>query len=838
MIETLLLAASGTLCGVLPPAQSLGSYAELRSGIEVLHDPDRSFRFDQVAQPPLCATFVPATTYPRFGASHDGIWLRFRLQPAGRIDDWRLLVRFPALDHVCVHWPLTDGTSSEACSGLEARGDPASAWASGYLFRVPAALDTQQPVYLYADSGTLLKIPVVVGTMDAILRQTHRAQLGWGVFYGALLACVMLALVNWIGFRQPATLYYVLHLGAFALALAAWQGQWLEWGLPAAKSDRLGPLLSALFLASGARYYQLLLETRLYAPRLHQLFTLLMILSAGPALAAVFDPQTGNRLLAVIALPWVAAVLGASVVRMRQGLSTAKWVMLAVAPLLAAVGLKALEALGMAVVSPDVSNLMLRIAALAPPCVLTLAMALQMRDLMADRDRAARLAATHREMALYRSRYDELTNLPNRLKLRDDIAERIAPARAPRSLAVITLGLDHFRDINHVLGHEAGDAALRELATRLRAELQEADFLARLGPDIFGVVTALPVSDRPQSDVIADRCWQLQQRLHEPLTVGDGLKLSASIGVALFPEHGVTADVLLRHSEAALYFAKDTGGSALEVFRPEILQSAREHLTVAKDLRAAIQSGEMQLFYQPIVALGDGQLRGVEVLLRWVRPDGTVLSPEVFIPVAEAADLIDELTDWVLARSCGQLADWHARGVRVPRVAVNISARLFASGDLPLRVDRALGRAGIVGEGLELEITESALVENLDAAVDVLRQLRALRVGISMDDFGVGYSSLNYLRVLPLTTLKIDRSFLRGVPDDAEAAGLIRAMISMGRELRLKVVAEGIENSAQMDWLMAHGVLAGQGFLLSKALPAAEFETWLAAWELSKRSAA
>jgi diguanylate cyclase len=839
MIATLLLAAAPTLCAPALPAHRVDGYRELRGNIEVLRDPGRSLRLEQVAGAPLCGRFEPAATYPRFGASPDGIWLRFGLDLPGDAAEWRLLVQFAELDNVCVHWPVAGGAYETSCAGLKRAGsDPATVWNAGYLFRAPAAFDPGRPLYLYADSGTLLKIPLAVGTMDAILRHDHRAQFGWGAYYGILLTAVLFALLTWVGLPQAATLYYALHLGALTLALAAWQGRLLDWGWPAWKADSLAPLFSALFIASGARFYQLLLETARFAPRVHRTLQVTAALAAVPAVAGFVEPRLGNLLLAMAALPWLGAILAGTIVRLRHGFAAGVWVLVAMALLLATVLLKALETLGWPLVDPDTSNLLARASALVPPVVLALAMALRMRQLIAERDRAARLATTHRDMALYKARFDELTHLPNRQKFRDDLAEKIAATASPAGLAVITLGLDHFRDVNHVLGHDAGDAALHEIAARLRRALGEGDLLARIGPDVFGVVTPLRAFVPLPLEAIADRCWQLQQLVHEPLKVGGGVKLSMSIGVAVYPVHGPSADLLLRHSDAALYQAKDVGGSALEVFRPEILRAASEHLTVAKDLRAALDQGQIEVYYQPILSLTDGQLQAAEALVRWKRPDGTLILPEVFIPAAEATDVIGELSEWVLNQVCRQLADWRARGVPVPRVAVNLSAKLFTGPELVGWVTRALAKNGLGGESLDVEITENALVENIEAACDVLRALRAAHVGVAMDDFGVGYSSLNYLRELPLSALKIDRSFLRGVPDEREATGVISAMISMGRELHLKVVAEGIETAAQHDWLVGHGIRDGQGYLFSPALPVAELEQWLRSRASFRRSAA
>lgn len=830
MIAALLLA--GASACATPPAAATGDYTEITQGIEAWHEPGEPATIAVVSSAEGCARFEPAKTYPRFG--HDGaVWLRFSLAPTGAPHDWRLLARFSELDSVCAYWPTYGGSWREECAGLDHAG---SAYSAGWLLQTPPDFESSRPVYLRAASRTLIKVPLTFGTADAILRHDHGWQFGWGLYYGILSMAVLVALLLYVGLRLPATLYYALHQAAFALALAAWQGRLTEWGAPAWSIERLPPLLGALFIGFGARFYQLFLETRQHTPRAHGLLNASALIAIAPAVVNVWEPHLATRLLALCALPWLGAVLAATVVRLRQGLAAAGWVLLAMALLLFSVALKALEVLGFPLVEPDTSTLVARIGALVPPTVLTLAMAVRMRGLMDARDRAARLAATHHGAALFKARFDELTTLPNRQKFRDDLAELLG--RPGRPLAVITVGLDRFREINHVLGHDAGDAALQEIAQRLRSTLTSG-LLARVGPDVFGVAIELqPPGGATLLEQVADRCWTLQQQVHEPLRIGDGIKLSASFGVSLHPEHGGGADLLLRQSDAALYRAKEVGGGGLEVFRPEILHSASQHLTLARDLRSALDRGELQLHYQPVVDLAGGTLRNVEALLRWIRSDGTTIAPERFIPVAEATDLIEELSEFVLNEACRQLARWRAEGLPVPCVAVNLSPRLVTSARLPRTIQNALAAAGLPGESLEVEITENALLSDLKAARGVLRQLRELRVGIAMDDFGVGYSSLHYLRELPLTTLKIDRSFLRGVPDEPEAATVIAAMIAMGRDLGLDVIAEGIETAPQLGWLTAHGVRWGQGFLYTAARPAPSLARWLQARDRVRRPAA
>jgi len=433
--------------------------------------------------------------------------------------------------------------------------------------------------------------------------------------------------------------------------------------------------------------------------------------------------------------------------------------------------------------------------------------------------------------------YDGLTGLPNRALLQANLARAIAQAQQDgTTLALLFIDLDRFKDVNDSHGHAVGDELLREVAQRLAGEVRDRSLVCRLAGDEFVVV--LPHCGVEQARHTAER---VQQALARPVAIGDlDLTTGACLGVAMYPDDGSDLDRLLRHADAAMYQAKKDGRGGLHFYRAEMNRAAEDRLRLAADLRAALHRGGLQLHFQPQVcppgkaprspATGRASMSlfGVEALLRWRHPVLGDVSPERFIPVAEEAGLMDELSNWVLEAACAQLAGWRADGIEVPRVAVNLSPRNFQDPGLPARVRQLLDRHGLRGDQLTLELTESAWVDRRADSLDKLRALQALGVGLAMDDFGNGQSSLSHLHRLPLRQLKLDRSFVHDIEHLAVAQTLAAAMLHIGESLGLIVVAEGIETAAQAAFLIEHGCPVLQGDRYAQSMAAEQIGPWLA----------
>jgi diguanylate cyclase (GGDEF)-like protein len=418
--------------------------------------------------------------------------------------------------------------------------------------------------------------------------------------------------------------------------------------------------------------------------------------------------------------------------------------------------------------------------------------------------------------------HDALTGLPNRVLFRDRLSNMLAHAkRTKQGLAVIFLDLDGFKHINDSLGHKIGDRILHSVAKRLTKTLREADTVARMSGDEFTII----VEDIESADGAVAAAQRIQDSFTQPFHVsGHELYVTASMGIALYPEDGKDAQSLLKASDTAMYRAKETGCNNYQVYTSEMHRAVLERVELGNGLRKAITNQEFVVYYQPRIDLRSNITTGAEALVRWIHPIDGLIPPDRFIPLAEESGLIETIGEWVLMTACAQAAKWVKNGVLNADVAVNVSARQFVRTDLVKVVERALSDTGLDPRWLSLELTESALVMEPENAVRTLHRLKNMGIGIAIDDFGTGYSSLNYLKQYPIDALKIDRSFVKEIttnPDDAAIAG---AIISMAHNLCLKVVAEGVETSEQLELLRMMQCDEMQGFLLSKPLPAAEFE--------------
>lgn len=428
--------------------------------------------------------------------------------------------------------------------------------------------------------------------------------------------------------------------------------------------------------------------------------------------------------------------------------------------------------------------------------------------------------------------HDALTGLPNRELFKDRLALAIRNAhRKHQQIAVMFLDLDEFKDVNDTVGHAEGDRLLQFVANRLSGFVRDADTLARLGGDEFTILLS-ELEDLQEASMIADR---ILEGLRRPWLVdGHEFHVTASMGLTIFPSDGADPETLLRNADTAMYRAKRAGKNKYQLYTPAMNEQVAERVALENDLRRAVENKEFVLYYQPQVDISTGQVVGAEALLRWNSPSRGLVYPADFISVAEAGGLIVPIGEWVLRRACQDASDWNNNGECGPlRVAVNLSARQFGQNDLLATVATVLEETGLAPIDLQLEITEGTAVEDVEFTVDLLSKLRTMGVAIAIDDFGTGHSSLSYLKRLPIDVLKIDQSFVADVVRDETDAALVRAIISIGHSMGLKVIAEGVETTQQLAFLREPeaGVDVGmnlhcdefQGFLYSKAVPLCEF---------------
>lgn len=426
----------------------------------------------------------------------------------------------------------------------------------------------------------------------------------------------------------------------------------------------------------------------------------------------------------------------------------------------------------------------------------------------------------HEEHIKYLANYDELTGLPNRNLFADRLSQWLPHARRTgQTLAVMFVGIDRLKHINDSFGHGVGDKLIYAVAQRLRALVREGDSLARFAGDEF--ILLLPQLSGPEAAATMAR--RILRVLGEPLAV-DGMELhvTASIGISLFPNDGEDIETLTQHADTAMFRAKTHGGDTLQFYTDEMSRNALHRAELESALRRAQQSGQLELHYQPQIDLNTGNAVGVEALLRWRHPTLGMVPPDQFIPIAEETGLILPIGAEVLLRACTQMREWQHQGLRGCRVSVNLSARQFMDPKLLERLERALDESGLEPALLDIELTESTVLQDEPSVTESLQAMKRLGVSISMDDFGTGYSSLSYLKRFPIDRVKIDKSFIRDIHVDEDDAVIANAIITLGHSLGLRVVGEGVETEAQLERLVESGCDEVQGFLYSPALPPAE----------------
>ena len=444
---------------------------------------------------------------------------------------------------------------------------------------------------------------------------------------------------------------------------------------------------------------------------------------------------------------------------------------------------------------------------------------LRLEELITTRTRG--LEAANQQLR-HLATHDALTGLPNRVLLDDRLQQAIAHAeRDGRAFAVLVCDLDRFKLINDSLGHRAGDELLQEVARRLMTVVRTTDTVARFGGDEF-VLIGTSVADTEDAGGLASRVMDV---LQTPVRIAAiDIHTSPSIGIAMYPDDGETIQALLAHADAAMYTAKQNGRGTFRRYESGMHAGTEDRVQLESDLHNALASKQFELYYQPKVDTRTGEVRSAEALIRWVHPTRGVVSPADFIPLAEECGLIGAIGAWVIREACRQARAWQIDGVPTLRVSVNLSASQFRDAGLVDSIRRSLDDAGLEARYLEVELTESAVMSDPEQSIAILEQLSAMGVLVSVDDFGTGYSSMSYLRRFPIDKLKIDRVFINEIVSRPEDASIVRAIVSLAHSLRLKVVAEGVETPAQLEFLKTAGCDEYQGYHFSRPLPALEFE--------------
>lgn len=431
----------------------------------------------------------------------------------------------------------------------------------------------------------------------------------------------------------------------------------------------------------------------------------------------------------------------------------------------------------------------------------------------------------YQEALEHQANHDALTGLPNRNLLHDRIFQAIVHAeRSARLVAVVFIDLDNFKLVNDSLGHTAGDQLIKAVAERLQSGFRSVDTVARLGGDEFVLV----LYDQYNEELISRETERIDKVFSEPFDIGgQEIFISYSAGFSLYPQDGKDAEVLLMNADVAMYRAKERSGNSFQFYAPEMHSKISDRLVLESNMRHALEHQEFSLMYQPQIDLKTKKVFGMEALIRWNHPIMGMISPAKFIPLAEETGLIVPIGEWVTRTACEQLKAFESAGLRDLTVAVNLSSRQFKESDLIPSIAKILRETGLAAEHLELELTESILMNNSQGIVSILDTLKNMGLKLAIDDFGTGYSSLSYLKSFPMDKLKIDQSFVRDISAGGDSAAIVRAIINLGHSLSLKVIAEGVETIEQLDFLTAHDCNEIQGYYYSKPLKAEDFKRFV-----------
>jgi len=436
---------------------------------------------------------------------------------------------------------------------------------------------------------------------------------------------------------------------------------------------------------------------------------------------------------------------------------------------------------------------------------------------ISDHKVAEKALIYHKENLTRLAHYDNLTSLPNRVFFNEILNKALSHAhRQSKTLAILFIDLDRFKTINDAFGHLIGDLVLKEISQRFSSVLRAGDILARLGGDEF-IILLNDISHPKFASPVAEK---LIQACAKPIQINNQkFNLTASIGICIFPNDGRSLEDLQRNADMAMYKAKRAGGSIFQYFTKEMTLEAHEHIQLESALRKAIRNNEFVLYFQPKMNLNSGTINGIEALIRWDNPELGVIGPTEFIPLAEETGLILEIGDWVLREACRINKEWQNQGYIPTSVSVNVSWKQFQHQDLFRSVEAALRESGLDAKYLELEITEGALMQDIDIVIEKLKTLKDMGVKISVDDFGTGYTSISYLKQFSIDIIKIDQSFIKGIPQNTNDNAITSAVIAMAHNLGLEVVAEGVETTEQLQYLTDNNCDIVQGYYISRPLP-------------------
>ncbi len=785
---------------------------------------------EKLIEAPACQAFTGGHQDEALAGQR--VWLKLNPEKLNGNQSWGIRIPATGYREFCIHWPVAESDWNRQCMRAVADTQPTDPTrilnAPPNMASVaPPDLDADRAILISARSPFRASIPLLVGPADALVSGNNRQMLFNGAAYGALATLVIYGLLLLGSIRQSGLLYFSVYIGAFGTALFVGENLHQQWfGLNAMELNLRGPyFLLALSFLAGSFFLARFLRDRdapAWRDRLLWLgatFSIALMMLAGIRLDwALWSSDTAALLFASVGL--VVTAEGVFNRRRNAGPLLLGFVFLLLA--LCINGLVRLELL------PPVglgSFDLLKLGILAGGLSLGLAVQREFATLRKQRDRASLLADTHQRIARYRADFDTTTGLPGRRRFFRLVTERVAHAQG-RGVGLLMIRLEGFRRLRHFRGQEASDDLLRIVVGRLQALETGGRVLARTETDEFSLLLPLPALHNAAESLVDALAAELSEMLREPIELGgEDIALEMSIGGSLYPGAANSGNTLLRQAEAALFEARATAERSFSLYGRTDGPGLVERWEMRNRLVQALADDALDIHYQTIIDLDSGQIRQLEVLARWHDPVLGDVPPSLFIGVAESFGLIDDLGRQVIEKACRQLAAWERKGrFRGVQLALNLSPLQLRDPEFEPWLVRLLRRLELSPHRLNLEVTENVLVENLAAARVQLGRLARRGIGISVDDFGVGYSSLSYIRELPIDVIKIDRSFVARLDQSAPEREILRSILDMAAKLQLDVVAEGIEREGQAAFLRENHCPMGQGFLFSRPAPATAME--------------
>ena len=821
------------LLALVPAQSNLASEAKLLDSkgptylghhLEYFKDPSGELTLDEVRQRAQRGEFEAANAVsPNFGYRSGAVWTRVVLtRDSAHADDWMMELNHPLFRNIDAYVLQPDGHQEGYRGG---HAVPMGEWPFEnrvFVFPLQLTADQETEVWLRVAGDSALQIPLRIWERDHFVEGNWVSMLGFGLIYGIMLALFAYNLVLYLSIRDRIYLLYVAYVASMAVALATVNGLSTLYLWPSGTNwaHIAAPTLGAFAHIAMVLFARAFLQIPQSMPRVDRylLWPIMGILVVLTLLPVTGQVQLANQLLMPFLLVIVLVTLSLGAIRWWQGLAQARYFLIAWGLLLLGVALYALRALGV-VPNIFVTEYGVVVGAAAELLLLSFALAHRIRILEDEKDQIQKSAEAYLEQ---KANEDEVTGLPNRRAFHAYLEQCAERARDGHAHALILLQPERFRLLLAGRGYEAGDEILRMLAERLaelRRILGERHDLELILGRFIGPMFAFIVPDCSR-----ERRKALLEDLAEELRVpvnrdGREYQFTFDIVSAMAPEDGESPEELIRNTESAFVHCGQDGQPVC--FNRRMGLQAEYQLSIEEDLRVAAKRGELHLVYQPQVNIRDGKVVGLEALLRWNRK-GEPVSPGEFIPIAEQAGLIAEIGRWVLREVAAQIRTWREEGVAVPRVAVNISAHQFARTDFVEEVQEITEKGGVQPQDLELEITETAAMQELDGTLERLNALRELGFFIAIDDFGTGHSSMAYLERFPVQKLKIDRRFIRNLDASGPEAAIPQRILDLGCSMELICIAEGVEQWSQVEALRENGCLIVQGFYFARPMSSDE----------------